>query len=281
MVLIAFVLVLLSAIIHSLWNLFAKQSIHKITFLWLIHVISFVMILPYFLMKISDVTLQGFTIVILLLSMFFQIIYIISLSISYSWGDYSQTYPILRGTASLVVPILSIVIFREYITVLGWLGIIIIFFGIFSLSEGANQQTKKARLATLFAIAGGLSITGYTISDKFLLDHMDPIIIIQFQNFFHMIGFGWASFTAGKINIEWKTNWKIILLGALFMPGAYLVFLFALKIAQVGQLAPIREISIVFGAILGALILKEKQGKRTIISSIVIVIGVIILGLYG
>lgn len=65
------------------------------------------------------------------------------------------------------------------------------------------------------------------------------------------------------------------------MPGSYLVFLFALKIAQVGQLAPIREISIVFGAILGALILKEKQGRRKIISSIVIVIGVLILSFFG
>lgn len=78
-----------------------------------------------------------------------------------------------------------------------------ILFGIYSLGEGINHQTRKARLATLFALLGGLSITGYTISDKFLLDHMDPIIIIQFQNFFHVIGFGWASIAANKIKQEW------------------------------------------------------------------------------
>lgn len=220
-------------------------------------------------------------ILILFGSLFFQVLYVINMSLSYSLGDYSLTYPILRGTASFLIPICSIVLFKESISIIGWIGIMIIFISILSLSDFMKKESIKNKYVVLLAVAGGLSITGYTLSDKVLLSILDPIMIFQFQNIIHILAFLWISISSGQLKQEWITNWKIILLGAIFVPGSYIIFLFALKLVQVGQLAPIREISIVFGAILGTLILKEKQGKKKIISSIFIVIGVIILAMYG
>lgn len=284
MIFIAFALVLLSALVHACWNLFAKQSINKITFLWLIHIISFFMLLPYFLIKLPEVELQGYVILSLLLSMMFQIFYVISIHYSYTLGDLSQTYPILRGSASVFVPVASLIFFQESLSPIGWIGILVMLFGIFLMSRSKQpkaDQQQKAKLAMLIAVGGGISITGYTLNDKILLQTMEPLMIIQFQNIFHSLAFLWGSLHSGHPVAEWKKNWKIILLGALFMPGSYLLFLFALQLAQVSQLAPMREINIVFGAILGTLILKERNGRQKFISSAFIVLGIMILGFFG
>lgn len=110
---------------------------------------------------------------------------------------------------------------------------------------------------------------------------MGPLMIIQFQNYIYGVSLLWGIGGFGQLKEEWKVNWKIILLGALFVPGAYALFLYAMQLAQVAQLAPLREISIVFGAILGMLFLKETQGKRRIVSSLIIVLGITVLGFLG
>lgn len=261
--------------------MFAKQSISKITFLWSIHLVSFIILMPYFLMSLSNIVLEGYTVLFLLGSLFFQVLYMISLILGYSKGDLSFFYPILRGSASLFVPIASVILLGDRLSLMGWIGLLIIFIGILSMSIGDLKLNKKLKISILIAISGGLSITGYTLTDKALLSHMDPLMIIQFHNFIHVIAFMWGAFSSDKLKIEWQLNWKIILIGALFVPGSYVLFLFALQLAQVATLAPMREISIVFGVILGTLFLKEKQGTKKLISAVLIVIGVIILGLFS
>jgi uncharacterized membrane protein len=60
-----------------------------------------------------------------------------------------------------------------------------------------------------------------------------------------------------------------------------LLFLFALDMAPVSHLAPVRESGIVFGTLLGIFILKEQQGARRIFASALIVIGVILIKVWG
>ena len=72
-----------------------------------------------------------------------------------------------------------------------------------------------------------------------------------------------------------------MLLGGVIAPGGYLLFLYALSLAPVTQLAPMREIGTVFGTTMGIFILREKQGTRRIVTSILITVGVIILGIWG
>lgn len=281
MALIAFSLVVFSGLIHALWNLFAKLSINKITFFWSIHLVSFIMLMPYFIINIPKIQFDGLAVLMLLGSMFFQVFYMLCLITGYTVGELSLVYPILRGSASLLIPVTSVVLLGDRLSVWGWIGLMIILAGIILIGNGTVRSNKNVRISILIALGGGISITGYTLSDKVLLEYISPIMIFQFQNFIHVLAFLWGAFSSGKLKQEWSTNWKVILLGSLFVPGAYLLFLFALQLAKVAQLAPLREVSIVFGALLGTLFFKEQQGLRKTISSIIIVIGVIILGLQG
>ncbi|WP_052153867.1 EamA family transporter [Thermoactinomyces daqus] len=84
-----------------------------------------------------------------------------------------------------------------------------------------------------------------------------------------------------ELKKEWVFNRKTILLGGILAPGGYLLFLFALSLAEVAQLAPMREIGTVFGTVLGILVLRERHGLRWMAGSAMITLGVIMLGVWG
>lgn len=101
------------------------------------------------------------------------------------------------------------------------------------------------------------------------------------SNLGNLIALSWMVARSGTIVTEGKANWKTILLGGMISPGGYLLFLFALHMLPLAQLAPMREIGTVFGTILGAVILKEAQGGRRITAAGLITLGVILLGISG
>lgn len=59
------------------------------------------------------------------------------------------------------------------------------------------------------------------------------------------------------------------------------IFLFAMKLAPLAHIAPIREIGTVFGTLFGIYILKEQQGARRVMMSAVITVGIICIGMWG
>lgn len=282
MAILSFSLVIVSGLIHALWNLFAKQSVNKMTFFWSVHFVSFIMLMPYFIKELPEIHLDGAAVLLLMGTMFFQVLYTLCMIIGYTAGELSLVYPILRGSASLLIPLISVIFLGDKLTLLGWIGLIIILTGICLVSRGdVKANNKKIKESILIAFCGGIAITGYTLSDKVLLEYVSPFAIFQFQNFIQVLALFWGALHSKSLKKEWIVNWRVILLGAIFVPGAYLTFLFALKLTQVAQLAPLREISIVFGAFLGAFFLQEPQGFRKIIGAIIIVLGIVILGLYG
>lgn len=135
--------------------------------------------------------------------------------------------------------------------------------------------------APLLALGVGISIASYIVVDKIALNYVSPIVLNQATNIGNLLILSWATFNSGVIRSELKVNWKIMLLGGVIAPGGYLLFLYALSLAPVTQLAPMREIGTVFGTVMGIFILREKQGTRRILTSILITVGVIILGIWG
>jgi drug/metabolite transporter (DMT)-like permease len=65
--------------------------------------------------------------------------------------------------------------------------------------------------------------------------------------------------------------------GGVLAPGGYILFLKALQLMPVSQLAPMREIGTVFGTFFGVFLLNEPQGRNRIIASVVITAGIFLL----
>jgi drug/metabolite transporter (DMT)-like permease len=276
----AVLLVLGSGFLHSVWNLYTKKSINKNVFLWFCQLIAVIIFLPWSLMEWDNTHITGTGWWVILASMLLHGLYVMLLAATYSAGDLSQVYPIMRGTSPLLVPLLGVTLLNEQLSGLGWTGVISIVIGIVLLSNLKFKRSESASFkAPLLALAVGICIAGYIVVDKIALNYVSAVVLNEATNIGNLLVLSWAAFSSGGMRKELSVNWKFMLLGGLIAPAGYLLFLFALSLAPVAQLAPMREIGTVFGTLMGIFILREQQGTRRLLTSILITLGVIMLGI--
>jgi uncharacterized membrane protein len=276
---IAVSLVILSGLIHSIWNLFAKKSINKNVFLWFCQWVAIVIFLPFVLFEIKAIEFVPVTgWLFIIASMTLHGAYVLLLAKTYTIGDMSQVYPIMRGTSPLIVPIIGVLLLSEHLKFIGWIGIISIVAGIFLVGDIKTRgHWSISNRAIILAFMVGVMITSYTVVDKAALQYIPAFTLNLASNIGNMLALTYITIRSKGIKHEWKINWRTIILGGVLAPGGYILFLKALEMMPVSQLAPMREIGTVFGTLMGIFILKEPQGRNRIIAAILITVGIIML----
>lgn len=278
----AFILVLGSGFLHSIWNLYTKKSINKKVFLWYCQLVAVIAFLPWAIIEWDNASINATGWWIILASTVLHGLYTLLLAAAYSVGDLSQVYPIMRGTSPLIVPLIGVTLLNESLSIYGWLGVAVIVAGIFSLSDikllKRRGKAAASWKAPLLAFAVGLCIASYIVVDEMALDYAPPALLNEITSFGNLIALTWAAFISGGMKQELVKNGRTMLISGIIAPGGYLLFLYALSLGPVAQLAPMREIGTVFGAVMGVMILREKQGARRIASALLITAGVITLG---
>jgi drug/metabolite transporter (DMT)-like permease len=275
----AFLLVILSGLTHSIWNLFTKRSIDKNVFLWYCQWAAMLIFLPFVLIQwrtIGTVPVPGWLWIVA--SMVLHGVYVLLLAKTYTVGALSQVYPIMRGTSPLLVPLIGVLILNETLKLQGWIGVVCIVAGIILVGD---RKTRGFRTfldkSIVLAFMVGIMITAYTVVDKVTLEYIPSVTLNWATNFGNLLALTFIAVQSQGKRREWITNWKTILLGGLLAPGGYILFLRALEMMPVSQLAPMREIGTVFGTLMGIFILHEPQGRSRIAASILITLGIILL----
>ncbi|NOU80689.1 EamA family transporter [Paenibacillus sp. LMG 31459] len=292
--LLPILLVLASGMCHAVWSMFTKRSRDKSIFLWSIMMISTILLLPILITELWTHPLTAGAYALLLLSVALQALYSWLLSRTYEMGDLSQIYPVMRGTSTLLIPLIGVLFLGESLTVYGWAGIAFMLGG-FAVLSGLGSRSSTASLSAstsaafrksgytpiLMALCVGLCTTCYVFVDKLNLQHMSPLALLEVTNIGFVAGLTPAVLKSRKLLEEWKSNKFTILLGSVLNPGSYLLFLFALQQAPLAHISPLREIGTIFATFLGILLLKEQQGLRRILCSVVIFGGILLVGVWG
>jgi drug/metabolite transporter (DMT)-like permease len=277
--LLAIILVIFSGLIHSIWNLLTKKSINKNVFLWFCQWAAIIIFLPLFLIEIrtiDSVPLAGWLLVAV--SMFLHGLYILLLAKTYTIGDLSQVYPIMRGISPLLVPVIGVFVLNENLKFQGWIGVVCIVAGILLVGDFKSKgRWNLYNRSILLAFMVGVMITSYTVVDKVTLHYIPAITLNEASNIGNLLALTYLTVKSKAIRHEWRINWKTIIIGGFLAPGGYILFLKGLEIMPVSQLAPMREIGTVFGTLMGIFILQESQARNRIIASIIITVGVILL----
>lgn len=283
---LAIVLVIISGLLHAVWNLLAKQALNKVVFLWSFQWVAVVLYLPWALAAIGlhPVPARGWILLVVTAAM--HGMYVLLLARTYSLGDLSQVYPLMRGVSPFLVPVFGVALLGEHITGPGWVGIGAIIVGIGMLGDwhrplSACRSSRWPSQAMWLALAVGLSITTYTILDKVTLHDVPAVALNDGSNIGNLVALTWWAVRSGAVKREWVAHWKTIIVGGIISPGGYLLFLTAIQMAPVARLAPIREIGIVFATILGVVLLKEAQGRKRLGASGLITAGAILLAARG
>jgi len=278
-----YVLVLIAAVLHSIWNFMLKRSENKQIFLWSLLLWSIIIFLPisiYFwpnTISIKHLVFWGVG------SAIIHSIYSLFLIKAYEKSDFTVAYPIARGTGSLIVIIIGITILKEDVEIITILGTLLIIFGIYILYSGLNLRNGIKTFNVIkdspWPVLVGITIASYTIFDKLAVSFIPPIILYVIENIGQAIVLGSSIHKQGKKTIyeQWRKHWYKMALAGLFAGLAYILVLIVLTEIPVSYVSPIRETSIVIGSVIGFVFLKEKFSIQKLFGSIVIFIGVVLI----
>lgn len=131
------------------------------------------------------------------------------------------------------------------------------------------------------ALAVGSCTASYSIVDKLNLSVWSPLALLAITNVGFMLGLIPSVAASGKLKQAVRSQWRTILLGAVLSPGSYLLFLYAARYAQIAYIAPLREIGIVFGTVLGIVVLKEKHASSRLAASVIVLSGIVLIAVSG
>lgn len=279
-------LLVLAAMFHSVWNVLAKKSLDKQVFLWLsLLTLSIIFFIPFYYLY-AYIPLIGWGYIIL--SGILEAIYFILLGSAYQRGDLSLVYPLARGSAPLFVTLLAFFFLDEAISLEGLAGILLIVGGLYTMhlrslswqELGAPLMSLRERTSRL-ALLTGLTTACYLLVDKVGISYVDPLLYV------YLIFFVAAVLIApymilrksNSVTREWRANKLSIVAVAVMYVAAYLLVLFAMRSSKLGYISSVREVSVVFTAIVGTLVLQEAFAGRRILGSIFIFAGILLIAL--
>ena len=206
--------------------------------------------------------------------------YYITLAHAYRTGDLSFAYPLMRGTAPLIVTVLGIVFLRELPTTHVMMGIVLICAGIVSIAFVRRDRHPPAAAGWAFANAAIIAI--YTLIDgSGARASENPVAYVVWLIFIEGLPFvAWIAWRRGRPAIAYVARgWRRGMLGGACSLAAYGIVLFAMTRAPVAAVAALRETSVLFAALIGALFLKEGLGPMRLAGAASVVAGVAALKL--
>ena len=206
--------------------------------------------------------------------------YYLTLAQAYRTGDLSFAYPLMRGTAPLIVALLGIAFLRELPTAPMALGILLISLGIVSIAF--VQRRKHPATAAYWAFANAALIAVYTLVDATgarasgnAASYVSWLIFLEGLPFLV-----WVVARRGQVAVRYlRSNTTRGLVGGAFSLAAYGIVLWAMTRAPVAAVAALRETSVLFAALMGSLWLKEGFGLPRLAGAVSVVLGIAALKL--
>jgi drug/metabolite transporter (DMT)-like permease len=206
--------------------------------------------------------------------------YYLTLAEAYRAGDLSFAYPLMRGTAPLIVALLGIVFLRELPSAQVALGIALISAGIFAIAFA--QRHHHPRAAVYWALTNAAIVAVYTLIDGAGARASGNALsyVVWLSAFEGIVFLVFIRMRRGADGIAYiRRQWRRGLLGGVSSIAAYAIVLWAMTRAPVAAVAALRETSVLFAAIIGTVLLKEGFGIARLAGAASVVAGVAALKL--
>ena len=279
--------VLAGAVLHAAWNALVKSSGDKPLDTALVHGLGALVALP-FALAVGLPTLAAAPFIAA--SLVVHIGYYIALAGAYQHGEMGMTYPIMRGTAPLLVALGSGAVLSETPSAAAWLGICGITFGVALVGLAHPGEALHHRKALAFALGNACCIACYTFIDGLGVraeNRAGGSVWNYVLWLFALDGFAYPLLVWWQRNAEERRSivvyarrrWPLAALGGSASMGSYSIALWAMTQAPIASVAALRETSVLFAVALSTMLLKERFGVQRALGAGVIVLGVVALRL--
>jgi drug/metabolite transporter (DMT)-like permease len=266
----ALLLVVLAGFIHASWNIAAKKAGGDARFSCFSSLVMMVFWAPVGLWLgwrelpawgLAQWGLVG-------ASGILHTVYFIILLRGYRKADLTVVYPMARGSGPLLSSLVAIVFLGEQISALGSLGVLAVVAGVLLVAGGpallrnvhTPQQANRIRKGMLYGLLTGVFIASYTVVDGYAVKVvlMSPVLVDYFGNFVRL-AFLVPSVVRDPVEARrlWRVQWKYAVIVGVISPVSYVLVLYAMQVAPLSHVAPAREVSMLFAALLGGQLLGE------------------------
>jgi drug/metabolite transporter (DMT)-like permease len=286
----ALALVLTAALLHAAWNFLLKKSGGGLGMLTLSAVTASIWLTPISLYLIW----QGFTFGAAALGMvigsgILHMVYFLLLDRAYrgardgKGGDLSVVYPLARATGPLLTIVVAVLLFDERMSGVALAGAVLIGASALLLMGNprkifSHEALRDGGSSVGFALLCGCMIAAYTVWDKqaVALFLIPPIVFDWAANVSRIVMLvPYARLKEpGAISAAWRDHRRAAIAIGIMSPLSYILVLTAMVTTPVSYVAPARELSILFAALLGAHVLKEGDITRRTIAAVGMVLGV-------
>lgn len=258
-------ILLFSAMLHALWNGLLRQAGNKHLAMWWSMLVGAMISLPLLVIA-PPMPAYGWGYV--LASAAFETLYVLLLVSAYRDGDFSVVYPIARGSAPGLLAIWAFLFLGERPTPLAAAGIGVLVVGLILVGwHSQRHQMQKRPSYRSIVLAGGVAVTIslYSVIDGAAVQTLEvlgysarvSLMMVLFLTPIILWRFGGEALAA-----EWRSDAPRLVVTGILMTVAYLLVLGVYQIAPVSYAGAIREVSVVFAALLGRLWFREQVGLQ-------------------
>ncbi|TWO72245.1 EamA family transporter [Caenimonas sedimenti] len=288
----ALALVLLAGLIHASWNVAAKKAGGDVRFAAFTTMVMLVAWAPlgiwFGLRQLPGWGWHEWALVAA--SALLHTGYFLFLLRGYRKADLTVVYPLARGSAPLLSSLTAVIVLGEHISALGVAGIAGVVVGVFLIAGGPGlwrashdpAQRQRVRKGMVYGVASGAFIAGYTVVDgygvKVLL--MSPILVDYMGALLRLVVVAPAVLRdVPAARTLWRSQRKYALFVGVVSPVSYVLVLYAMQMAPLSHVAPAREVSMLFAALLGGQLLGERDRGPRLVGAACIAAGVVALAL--
>ncbi len=272
-------IVLFAALMHASWNAVVKSEGNK--FLNTVVVVTSAgLIAAICLPFLSPPARESWP--FLAASGVAQVIYLVLVAAAYRSGDMSQAYPIMRGTAPLIVAVASGPLIGEVLSLQKWTGIALICGGVLALALELRRRAGSNPTTTMLALINAMVIASYTLIDGVGVRHSGaPASYTMWVFVLNALPLlVWTMIMRpGELWPHFLKRTRLATIGGVGTLGSYGLALWAMTMAPVAAVAALRETSILFAIAISAFILKENIGTKRLAAVALIAMGAAVMRL--
>ena len=288
----ALALVILAGLIHASWNIAAKKAGGDARFAAFTSAVMVVFWAPLGLwlgwQQVPQWGLAEWAFIVA--SALLHLVYYLVLLRGYRKADLTVVYPLARGSGPLLSSLVAIGLLGERLTLMGAAGIGGVVTGVFLIAGGPGllrathdpAQRQRVLRGLRYGLLTGVFIAAYTVVDGYAVKVvlMSPILLD------YVGGVVRTAFLLPAVLRDrptardlWRRQWKYAVLVGIVSPVSYVLVLYAMQVAPLSHVAPAREVSMLFAALIGGHLLGEGDRALRLAGAGLIAAGVMALAL--
>jgi len=301
----ALILLVVAAALHTGWNLLVKRAGEKQIFTWWAMVVGTACFAPLLAFSAPlPATIWPYV----LASALVETIYYLALLRAYTIGDFSLIYPLARGAAPAFLALWAALFLGERPHAGGIAGLALLLLGLLLVGGAARRAAMRQGSVALALNAGGVAaqprwrltafagsataaaltvaccISIYSVIDGAAVRIAPPIpytVAVIGASALMMTPAVLARYGRQAVVAEWRANWlRIVLVGMLTLV-TYALVLQAYALGRVSYAGAVREISVVFAALVGWRWLGEGFGGWRVTGALLIFVGILVIAVAG